>query len=108
MTTVLEAPAALASAGASSPTLVTPAEVEQFDRDGFMVVRNALPPEKIAALRAVTLRLAEELKNSPRRKDVFGLDVRPIVDKDPAFLDLLEWPATFPRWCGSWGTTICN
>ena len=49
---------------------VTDAEVERFNRDGYFVVRGALPPERVAHLLAVIERLDEELKDSPERKDV--------------------------------------
>jgi ectoine hydroxylase-related dioxygenase (phytanoyl-CoA dioxygenase family) len=41
-------------------------------------------------------RIKENLEYSEQRKNVFGLDIRPIVDKDDLFLELMDWPTTFP------------
>lgn len=76
--------------------LVTEAQISKFNEFGYLVVENAIPPEKVAHLLQVIDRLGTELEQSEQRKDVFGLDIRPIVDKDEAFLDLIECPATFP------------
>jgi len=76
--------------------MVDPALVEAFDRDGYCIVPGALPPAKVAELLAVVDRHRDRLAQSAHKRDVFGLDVRPIVTEDPAFLTLLEWPATFP------------
>ena len=76
---------------------VTEEEVRQFNREGFLIVEDALPPEKVSALLAAIARLEDDMKASSQRKRVFGLDIRPIVDKHDAFLELIEWPATFPK-----------
>ncbi len=76
--------------------VVDPQHVEAFDRDGYCVVPGALPPAAVANLLGVVDRIKDRLAVSGHTRDVFGLDVRPIVTEDDAFLDLLEWPATFP------------
>ncbi len=81
---------------ATVPQAVTQEQLDHFHEFGYVVVKDALPQSKVAELLAVTERMKTELATSAQRKAVFGLDVRPIVDKDDAFLELLEWPTTFP------------
>lgn len=76
--------------------MVRPESLEAFERDGYCVVPDALPPAKVAELLGAIDRTKDRLASSGHTRDVFGLDVRPIVTEDDAFLSLLEWPATFP------------
>lgn len=76
--------------------LVRAEDVEQFQEQGYLVVENALPKEKVDYLLEVIDEIREDLKRSNHRKDVYGLDIRPMVDKHDAFLELMEWPTTFP------------
>ncbi len=76
--------------------IVDPKLVEAFDRDGYCIVPGALPPAKVRELLDVVDRHKDRLAKSEHKREVFGLDVRPIVTEDPAFMTLLEWPATFP------------
>lgn len=87
----------------------TPEQIEIFERDGYLVVEDALPANKVAELLAVVGRLEQRLQKSPHRRQVFGLDVRPLITEDDAFLELLEWPATFPlavRFLGHWNLQL--
>jgi len=77
-------------------TPVTDEQIQHFDDFGYLVVEDALPEQKVAELLSVIGRLKDELAASQHRKDVFGLDIRPIVTEDDLFLDLMEWEATFP------------
>ncbi len=76
---------------------VTQEHVDFFDANGFLVLKNALPPDKVNALRDVIERLQRAFEASAHRHDTYGLNIRPIVDKDDAFLELMEWPTTFPK-----------
>src|SRR5690606_21039861 len=76
--------------------LVDDKQIDFFNEHGYVVVEDALPQEKVAELLDVIQRLKERLERSDHRKAVFGLDIRPIITADDAFLTLLEWPATFP------------
>ena len=87
----------------------TAEQIETFERDGYLVVDDVLPAEKVTELLGVVERLAMRLQDSPHRKDVFGLDVRPLVTEDDAFLQLMEWPETFPlavRFLGHWNLQL--
>ena len=76
--------------------LIAEEQIRRFHEDGYLVVENALPPEQVAALLEVIEHLRQRLEHSPHRRQIFGLDVRPLVTEDDAFLELMEWPATFP------------
>ncbi len=62
--------------------MLTQAQKDQFDRDGFLVVEDAVPSETLGALRAVFAEWVEESKN--HTKD-YGetLDKRPRFDLQP-------------------------
>ncbi len=75
---------------------VTDAMVREFEHNGYVIVEDALPPQKVTELLDVIERIHTRLETSAHRKEVFGLDIRPIVTEDDAFLELMEWPATFP------------
>ncbi len=76
---------------------VTQEQVDFFQNNGFLVVKNALPAAKVDDLMGVIERLKFDLERSEHRAATYGLNIRPIVDKDDTFLDLLEWPSTFPK-----------
>ncbi len=83
----------------------TPEQLEAFDRDGYLVVEEALPADKVADLLLVIGQLQQRLQDSPHRRKIFGLDVRPLITEDDAFLELMEWSTTFPlavRFLGHW------
>lgn len=80
----------------ATKALVTDEQIAKFNEFGYLVVEDAIPRAKVDQLLVVIDRLKRELETSNQRKEVFGLDVRPIIDKDDAFLDLLECPTTFP------------
>ena len=89
--------------------LPTPEQLEIFERDGYLVVEDALPASKVAELLLVVGELEERVRDSPHRREVFGLDVRPLITEDDAFLELMEWPTTFPlavRFLGHWNLQL--
>src|SRR5688572_8444276 len=70
--------------------------LSQWHEQGYLIIEDALPPDKVSALLQVVERPRLRLQQSPHRRKVFGLDVRPLVTEDDAFLELMEWPTTFP------------
>jgi len=69
---------------------------QTFDDLGYVVIRNALPQEQVNELLQVIEELRESLENDPKRSKVEGgLNIRPIIEKHPAFMDLLICPNTF-------------
>lgn len=72
------------------------AQKREFDDRGYVVVRGALPAERVAALLSVIDDLRSVFEVHPHRSPVRdGLNIRPIADKHPAFRELVICPGTF-------------
>lgn len=85
---------ALAAVAVDHPAL--DALERRFDEQGYVVVSGALAPSRIEELLGVIESQRAVLANHPHRSPVRdGLNIRPIIDKHPAFLDLLICPTTF-------------
>jgi ectoine hydroxylase len=85
---------------------LTEEERREFDRNGFFVVEDALPPALIEALTAVVDRLDAEYRPKMGRGPHELLSLRDFVGKDDLFLELLDWPRTFPKVWGILGWHI--
>ena len=72
-----------------------PEQRRQFEEQGFLVVPNALPPTMVDRLNAAIDRLRAEGKLEAQPAQ-FTWHLRNCVVEDEAFLDLLDWPTTFP------------
>ena len=74
----------------------TQEQLDTFNNDGYLVVEDALPPEMIQRLTQVVDGIEDEER---KRQD---LDSHQILQKfrtvieDDIFLQLLDWPKTFP------------
>lgn len=55
------------------PTL-THQQKADYERDGFLLVENAVPPDMLARLRSVTLDLIEQSRQVTQNNDVYDLD----------------------------------
>ena len=79
---------------------LSPAQKKAMDQDGCFVVENALPPEMVAELE----KAIDEVY--ARQKELGGLDadgrlnLRNCVTHHDAFLQLIDWPKTFPKAMG--------
>ena len=76
--------------------LATPGEIQTLARDGYLVRENLLPPAEIARLR---IALDETVARDSRLetqggKSFGGVFIRHLLDKHPAFLELLDWAPT--------------
>jgi hypothetical protein len=86
--------------------LLTDAERDTFDRDGYFFIPNALTPEEVERFVSVvddtdaTYRREKGLRAEERvnMHDAIGADAR--------FLDLIDWPTTFPKVWGLLGWNI--
>jgi ectoine hydroxylase len=102
MPETLTAPAAPV---ATAPA-VTASEKFTFDTQGYLVLENFLKPDHIAKLLAATMttvaRRREQTRTSAKQTgftQVNGKDstrIFYILDDDPLFLELLDWPAIMP------------
>ena len=83
---------------------LTDTEREAFERDGFLLVPDALSPTELDRLTALVddlgQRRASEVEPGGR------LHLRDFLHDDPMFMDLLDWPTTFPKIWGILGWHI--
>lgn len=72
---------------------ITPQQRESFERDGYLIIRNAMNEEQIAHY----TQLVDNLAQVERGSDVFKtVEIRNAVAREPELLPLLDWPITFP------------
>ena len=77
----------------------TPLTEEQrgaFERDGFLVVADAIPPDLVERLLAAADRLFDEGLASDGLNDQNHWYLRNCLPRDDAFHDLLDWHTTVP------------
>lgn len=77
----------------------TPDEIQSLAEDGYLVREHLLPAERLAALRAALDAVAAEESDPVNRslsaaRRFGGLFLRHLMDKHPAFLELLKFPPT--------------
>lgn len=80
-----------------------------FDRDGYFIVRDAIPEELLARLDEAMDRVyaQERAAGSPSvRRDDQSLHLMGFLHRDRTFLELLELPAVFPLVWGILGWNI--
>ena len=76
-----------------------PEQREAFDRDGFLVLRDAVDAETLAGLIEAGDRLAESFLQKPHvqnRPEYNHIDLRPGLLREPALLALVTHPTTVP------------
>lgn len=76
-----------------------PEQREAFDRDGFLVLRDAVDAETLANLIEAGDRLAESFLLKPQvhnRPEYNHIDLRPGLLREPALLALVTHPTTVP------------
>ncbi len=86
--------------------LLTDAESEKFENDGYFIVENALTGEMVNDLVAVVDRIDREecwRTNSPPDELT---NLRNFIGRDDHFLELLDWYKTFPKVWGILGWHI--
>ncbi|MDX1933458.1 MAG: phytanoyl-CoA dioxygenase family protein [Capsulimonadales bacterium] len=72
------------------------AQKAAFDRDGFLIVRNAVPPDILYRVMAAADRLAAEGIEKEGLSARHHWQMRNCIVADPAFLDLLDLPTVLP------------
>jgi hypothetical protein len=84
---------------------LTEPERRAFNETGYLIVEEALPPAMIAALTAALDRLYAERRAAglgPHDNMFFPN----FVARDPAFVELVDWPRIFPKVWGILGWNI--
>ena len=67
-----------------------------FERDGFLIVPNALPPDMVGRLTQVIDRLYAEGVQRDGLSKANHWQTRNCITLDETFLELLDWPTTVP------------
>ena len=87
-------------------TLLTETQRKAFDRDGFLIVPDALDPDLLARILAATDRLREEGLRTEGLNAGGRWDERNCIAADPVFLDVLDNPRILPLVVGILGWDI--
>lgn len=85
---------------------LTDQERSAFERDGFLIVRGALDPGAVGTLRAVADREDAAYRAQPQVGPYHVLNQHDLIGRDPAYLDLVDLPTTFPKVLGILGWHI--
>ena len=80
---------------------LTKEERLQFEKNGFFIVKDALPPQMVEDLTVVVDRLDAQYRLEQGIGPHDRLNIMDFLGKDDLFLELLDWPTTFPK---VWGT----
>jgi len=85
---------------------LTADEHAAFERDGFLVVPGALGPDLGGRLLAVAEHADAEYRTEPGVGPYHVLNQHDLVGRDPAHLELVDLPTTFPKVFGVLGWNI--
>ena len=85
---------------------LTNEERQQFQRDGYFVIENALDEEMletaVAAVDRIDARIRQEESMGPTQR----VNAHDCIGKDASLLDLIDYPTTFPKVWGLMGWNI--
>jgi ectoine hydroxylase-related dioxygenase (phytanoyl-CoA dioxygenase family) len=85
---------------------LTEQERAEFEQNGYFIVEDALPPRLVEELTRVVDRLDAEYRPRMGKGPHELLSLRDFIGKDDVFLELLDWPRTFPKVWGILGWHI--
>ena len=85
---------------------LTEDESRCFERDGYFVVKDALPASMLAQLIPLVDRLDAENRPQLAKSPHSSVNIFDFVGKDPLFVELLDWPQTFAKVWGLLGWHI--
>jgi ectoine hydroxylase-related dioxygenase (phytanoyl-CoA dioxygenase family) len=91
----------------NSPDYVTltSEQREFFDANGYLVIKNALPPDVVEEIDAATDELYARDKQAGRLEGLGKLNLRNCITQHDAFFQLLDWHKTAPL---AWGILNWN
>ena len=78
----------------------------QFEKNGFFIVEDALPPQLVDDLNAVLDRLEAKYRPEQNLGPHERCNIFDFIGKDDLFLELLDWYKTFPKVWGILGWHI--
>ena len=79
---------------------------EDFERDGFVVIPGALPPEQVATLTAKVDKIWDEERTDRPVSGAKALHLLAFCGREPEFLEMLDPPNTLPLVVDLIGTNI--
>ena len=87
---------------------LTDDESEAFDRDGYLIIEEALSPDQVDLLNGVLDRFVERdmITHAGVRRSKGRLNIIDIAGRDPAILDLVDHPRILPKVWGILGWNI--
>jgi hypothetical protein len=86
--------------------VLTADERARFECDGYLMLPRALAAAKVAELLEVVDRHDAAYRREPGVGPHHVLNLHDLVGRDDAFLELVDWPATFPKVWGVLGWNI--
>lgn len=86
--------------------LLTAEERRTFEEDGYLIVKNAIPPELVEKATAALDRLAAEERDRLALGPDEAMNILDFIGYDRVFLDLLDYPTTFAKVWGILGWNI--
>jgi len=86
---------------------LTDSERSHFDEHGYLIVENALAPERLESLMHACDRLIAEQQQADSLGPHDPVDIADILGRDPLFLDLIDCETTFPKAWGILGWNSC-
>lgn len=86
--------------------LVTPEEESEFAEQGYMVIEDAIPQDLVERATQVVDRLTVDQKAKEGLGPSDGINIFDFIGKDDVFLELLDYPTTFPKVWGILGWNI--
>lgn len=72
-------------------------ERQEFEENGFFVVEDAIPPTMVKDLEAVVDRIDAQHRVEKGLNPYERMNMIDFIGKDELFLELLDWPKTFPK-----------
>ena len=81
-------------------------EERRFAEQGYLIIENAIPQELVDRATAVVDRLTAEEKARERLGANDGINIFDFIGQDDVFLELLDYPTTFPKVWGILGWNI--
>lgn len=76
---------------------LTDAERQQFEQDGYLIVKNVLPAELVADLGEAVDAVDTEYRPKYDLSPTHPLNHLDFIGMDDRFLQLIDWPKTFPK-----------
>ncbi|MCZ6678151.1 MAG: phytanoyl-CoA dioxygenase family protein [Candidatus Poribacteria bacterium] len=81
---------------ATEYAVLTTEQREFFENNGYLVIKNALPPEVVAEIDAAIDEVHEREPKAGRLEAEGKLNMRNCITQHDAFFQLLDWPKTAP------------